>query len=347
MNGHSLKNSLLLLFSLLVGGCATARVDYRPSFVPEELGTTFTRIIDSTERVYGPRIILTENGRLLSTYRKWFDISKDGLRLAYASPQTYPAIAKVSVKELTGDKSTYVRTFPGTISDISFLPDCKSVAFTIISSGANWDIKLIGVDTGSAVQRLMTRSGPLPIDVPSLVSGLVFSPDGNSILFVRHKNRTVGGRTMGAYYLWKHDMKKHAATEIAIGVSPSYFPDGRRVLVVRPDSETSRGQLWTVDLQNRHEVLLASSYDWGFLEPAVSPDGKKIAFVCACKGINTLLNFDIAVMNSDGSKTRRLTFHPGHDISPRWSPDGKSIYFLSQRGTDNGQWNIWRMDLRQ
>ena len=346
MNVHGLKNSSLLLLSLLIAGCATARVNFRPSSVPEEEGTTFTRITDSSERIYGPQIRITEEGRLLSTSHRWFDVSRDGLRLAYVSQQTYPAVAKVIVKHLEGDNSTCVRSFPGTITDISFLPDCESLAF-VIGNGLRWDINLISADSGLAVQRLVPPSGQRLIDDVLQVSDLVFSPQGSWLLYVRHTNRTVDGRTRGAYYVWKYDLRRKTASEVGVGVSASCFPGARFAVIARPDSLTSRGQLWTVDLRTGREHLLASSDVWGFLEPAVSPDGKKIAFVSASGRSNTPVNFDIAVMNSDGSHSRWVTFHPGHDICPRWSPDSKSIYFLSQRGTDKGDWGIWRVDLRR
>jgi Tol biopolymer transport system component len=337
MNVHSLKYSPLFLFSILVAGCATARVDERASTVPEGQGMTFTRITDSTERVYGPYDIwLYKEDKLASTYRKWFDVSNDGLHVAYALQHRTPGIAKVCIENLSGDKSTSLRIYRGSVSDISFLPDGKSV--TIYD--AYGDIKLIGVDTGSAIERLVTRTGPLPTESPGMLSGLEFSRDGNSMLFHKQQN------TAGAYTIWKHDMRTHRSAEIATGASPSYFPDGRRVLFVRADPVSLRAQLWIVYPEFRHEVLLASSSEWGFLQPAVSPDGKRIAFVSGTRNKDMPLNFDIGVMNADGSHTRWVTFHPGNDLCPRWSSDSKSIYFLSERETGKGRWGIWRVDLR-
>jgi tricorn protease-like protein len=75
--------------------------------------------------------------------------------------------------------------------------------------------------------------------------------------------------------------------------------------------------------------------------PAWSPDGRRIAFDSNRDG-----NFDIFVMNSDGSEvvqlTRSLTaalsdwiwVHTASDGHPAWSPDGSQIIFVSSR--DNG-----------
>jgi len=60
--------------------------------------------------------------------------------------------------------------------------------------------------------------------------------------------------------------------------------------------------------------------------PAMSPDGKKIAFTMVDKG-----NTDIWVMGIDGSDLLQLTSHPGVDTNPSWAPGGRSLLFTSDR----------------
>jgi len=76
-------------------------------------------------------------------------------------------------------------------------------------------------------------------------------------------------------------------------------------------------------------------------DPQLSPDGKWIVFQLrttdleANKGRN-----DLWVVNVDGSGLRRLTSDPASDTNPRWSPDGKSIFFLSSRSGSSQVWKI-------
>ncbi len=76
-------------------------------------------------------------------------------------------------------------------------------------------------------------------------------------------------------------------------------------------------------------------------EPAVSPDGKSVVFVVrktdleANRGRN-----DLWIVGADGNGLRRMTTDPASDTTPRWSPDGKAIYFLSSR---SGSSQVWKL----
>jgi TolB protein len=69
--------------------------------------------------------------------------------------------------------------------------------------------------------------------------------------------------------------------------------------------------------------------------PAPSPDGRKIAFMSQRDG-----NWEVYVVNVDGSNLQRLTDNPAQDGLPVWSPDGRALAFASDRG---GSWSVWIM----
>ena len=66
-------------------------------------------------------------------------------------------------------------------------------------------------------------------------------------------------------------------------------------------------------------------------DPALSPDGKQIAF---------FWRGDVWVAPVEGGGARQLTRHPAIDRQPAWSPDGKHIAFVSER--EGGQ-QVWVM----
>jgi TolB protein len=69
--------------------------------------------------------------------------------------------------------------------------------------------------------------------------------------------------------------------------------------------------------------------------PALSPDGQTIAFMSRRDG-----NWEVYLVNVDGSDLQRLTDNPANDGLPTWSPDGRVIAFASNRG---GSWAVWGM----
>jgi Tol biopolymer transport system component/C-terminal processing protease CtpA/Prc len=65
--------------------------------------------------------------------------------------------------------------------------------------------------------------------------------------------------------------------------------------------------------------------------PALSPDGKRLAFT---------YQGDLWTAPVEGGTARRLTVHEAHDQLPVWSPDGRWIAFSSNRA---GGYDVWAM----
>jgi Tol biopolymer transport system component len=79
---------------------------------------------------------------------------------------------------------------------------------------------------------------------------------------------------------------------------------------------------------------------WGL---ALSPDGRRIALT-----LLTDLGTDIWIKQLPTGPVSRLTMHPGVDRSPAWTPDGRTITFLSNRPVTTGSsrssnaFNLWQ-----
>jgi len=75
------------------------------------------------------------------------------------------------------------------------------------------------------------------------------------------------------------------------------------------------------------------------LMPALSPDGKWIAYVSRANK-----NYDIWVKPAAGGLATPLTTHTSDDYSPAWSPDGKSLAFISRR--DDAEGDLYWLELK-
>ncbi|MCH8244066.1 MAG: PD40 domain-containing protein, partial [Planctomycetes bacterium] len=75
--------------------------------------------------------------------------------------------------------------------------------------------------------------------------------------------------------------------------------------------------------------------------PQVAPDASRIVFVRRTTDLEANRGrTDLWLVNLDGKGLRRLTSHPDGDWNPRWSRDGKSIWFLSIRSGSAQVWSI-------
>jgi TolB protein len=103
-------------------------------------------------------------------------------------------------------------------------------------------------------------------------------------------------------------------------------PDGKSLVI-------SAGQMYVLPFaggEPRQVTQLTPSYYHGW-----SPDGKTLAY-CAKRGDN----FDVYGISVEGGEEKRLTSHVGYDDGPEYTPDGKWIWFNSDRA---GTWDLWRM----
>ncbi|MCI0485765.1 MAG: S9 family peptidase [Blastocatellia bacterium] len=82
-------------------------------------------------------------------------------------------------------------------------------------------------------------------------------------------------------------------------------------------------------------------------DPQISPDGKKIIYVRRFSDIKTDRTYsNLRIINFDGSDSRPLTTGNRNDSSPRWSPDGDRIIYISDEDGSTQIYMRW-MDTGQ
>ena len=109
-----------------------------------------------------------------------------------------------------------------------------------------------------------------------------------------------------------------------------------------PDNPDGRIHIFTLDLATGKVRQLTSGRNHHDSNPRWSPDGTRIAF----KSTRVNGQFDVFVMNADGSNVTRITDHPAQDHDPVWMPDGQSVIISSTRESREDLYRVWLADRR-
>ena len=107
-------------------------------------------------------------------------------------------------------------------------------------------------------------------------------------------------------------------------MSPAWSPDSRRLAYV--SFENDRSSVWVQTLRTGNRIQVSNKPGINGA-PSFSPDGKQLALTLG--GIDG--NLDIHVLDLATRQTRRLTTHRAIDTEGSWSPDGRYVYFTSDR----------------
>jgi Tol biopolymer transport system component len=240
------------------------------------------------------------------------------------------AIGSRTAKAIGGPRAvsfTQVTDFGGVETSPSLSPDGKSLVFA----------GTVGSGTGLYLLRIGDRKAVrLAADSSATSEEPAFSPDGERIAFRSDRD---GG---GVFLMTASGESVTRLTDS--GFAPSWSPDGAEI-VVSPGSfripenllSQARG-LSVVNVKSGQRRELAVPLQ--AMQPNWSPGGARIAYW----GVRAGGQRDLWTIAADGSDAATggvpVTEDEALDWSPTWSPDGRYLYFSSNRG---GTMNLWRV----
>jgi Tol biopolymer transport system component/predicted Ser/Thr protein kinase len=235
---------------------------------------------------------------------------------------TGEAVRPVSFQQLTDA--------PGVESSPTLSPDGKSVVY-VGRSGDRFGLYLLRVGGRNAV--------PLTADSSADDWQPAFSPDGEKIAFRSERD---GG---GIFVMGSTGESVKRVTDF--GFNPTWSQDGREIAVANGAFlfPTDRGGavrgLSAVNVETGKMRDVTSAGD--AMQPSWSPHGYRIAY-WGLRG--TSGQRDLWTVAADGSEAKSpgvaVTNDAALDWSPVWSPDGRFLYFSSNRG---GTMNLWRVQI--
>jgi serine/threonine protein kinase/Tol biopolymer transport system component len=281
------------------------------------------RMIDSSATASNPRAITSPVPKFVR--RTWFwPLAIVAVLIVAAIPLGwYLTRAKPVAPDWSRAVRLQLTTQPGTEYFPTFTPDGKSFVYAAEQNG-NWDLfeQRVG---GKNVTTLTPNT-------PSNESQAAFSPDGEYIAFRSTRDPP------GLYVMERTG--ENARLLIAGCRNPSWSPDGKEIACSTgsqsvPSVRNSRpSSLWIIGVATGAKRVL---YENDAMQPMWSPQGNRIAFWYMPRSSG---RSEVATISKDGGQIEVITKDGATNWNPAWSPDGKFLYYVSDRGGSMGFWRV-------
>ena len=225
----------------------------------------------------------------------------------------------------------------------SLSPDGKYVAFITSRGLLDMELYVADASTGKIVKKLTSPNSDAHFDALSFISASgSWSPDGTKFAFVVFAD---GVNEIDIFDVAsKNIIKRIRPKGIGAINDVSWGPNGQLAF---SGMHGGLSDLYLYGLETGQLVQLTNDR-YSDLQPTWSPDGSTLAFVTD-SGPKT--SFDsltygpehVALMDVATRHVRLVPLFPdAKSINPQWTPDGKGLYFVSDR---DGFDDIYRVDL--
>lgn len=222
-------------------------------------------------------------------------------------------------------------------------PDGKQMVFFSEKGLFSIDLYLANGETGEITKKLTSTAVSAHLDSLEFINSAgAWSRDGRYLAY----GEIVNGRPEIAI----RDMQKQQTAQhirlpnLGEVYTPTWSPDGQKIAFSAMVGGVN--DLFIYD-RNGKKLTRLTNDEFADLQPEWSPDGLSIAFVT--DRFHTQLSdldyghLELAIYHTDTGKIEQLpSFPSARQINPQWSPDSKSIYFVSDR---DGIANIYRLGL--
>ncbi len=292
-------------------------------FIAERYGREKLADISAHYSYYGIPWLVDANGRwtLGAWYSDLWDEWQSELKARYAKMRE-----ELGAKGLTTSLALTQRGFVNVSP--AFSPDGKSIAYAVSNADEFPAIYIMNAD-GTGDRKLVENT------TSSTSSGesIAWGPDGSGIYYTKIEVTRNTDIYNDIYY---YDLRKNKEVRITDGLrarDPFPSPDNKKLVFVT--NKLGKNRLGVLDLasaQNRTAGIsditwLTEESDNQFETPRFNPDGSLIVVgVWQSGGYK-----DIWVLDRQGNKVEELMHDRAIDGNATWSPDGKVIYFSSDR----------------
>ena len=223
-------------------------------------------------------------------------------------------------------------TNSGGAEDVAISPDGSYVVYSQ-RDHEGVGLWLHHIETGSETQILPSEDTDF--------RGLTFSPDGNSVYFVRNRKEIGGFKDLYAIPV----LGGHARLLTKDIDSPvSFSPDGRRFVYAQGVGPPDGNSVHIANADGTGDHVLATvigTSPYFHPGPAWSPDGQSIVVSLMLRGERAGYVLD-SVSPTDGA-VREVMWYPGVIGRPLWLPDDRTVLIELDDSTGRGQ--LWTVSL--